>query len=345
MLPLGGLISVNSANCKGRMGFTLVRLATLYFSSLSDKWHSWAVSVGPVEIETLGWYKLEANIRLLVAAKIALRYRPKLTASKNVVIPERERKELEAEIESIANLIAVTERTKRSISSPMPPVALMADDEASRDFLEKAEGFLRKPCDQASFRVPDRIDILEKLDLLSDRLDGISLIAESLSHNHATGKFHEYVRVFERAFRLPAKRLIEPLSVFLGTSNLGYTKAEITNWLREIRDSATHADEKRNFVTESDVRPIVSRMEQAVYDVVFNKEGWRTPSTTRRNLLAWPAGTQSSSGGIFSTQGLEGSLEIHLLDEFCAFPLDLSAGLNKMPEGWYSKPFLTESNA
>ncbi len=326
------------------MGFTLVRLATLYFPRLADKWHSWAFSVDPVEITTLGSYQLETNVRLLIAAKTALRYHPKMTAGRLLVVPKRERRELEVEIESIANVIAVTEKTKRNISSPAPFIALIPDDAPSREFLEKAEGFLRESCGQLLHRVPDRIDVLDKLDKLYDRLDGVSLLAESLSHDHATGKFHEYIRVFERAFRLPAKRLIEPLSEYLRASDLGYTRAEIEKWLDEIRDPATHADAKDSFVTEAHVRLVVWRMEQAAYDVVFNKEEWRAPSITRRELLTWTSGTRSNLGEVFTTQGSQGTVEIQWLDDFCAFPMDFSAGLSKLPDGWWTKPFLDEPN-
>lgn len=326
------------------MGFKLVRLATLYFSHLSDEWHSWKITVGHIQIETMGSYQLENKIRLLVAAGVTLRYRPKLTAGRRVVIPEHDRLQLEAEIEAIANLISVTERTKRSVSSPTPCAALIPDDDMSKEFLEKADGFLAEPCDRTYFGASGKIEILDKLDLLSDRPDGVALLAESLSHEHATGKFHEYIRIFERAFRLPAGRLSKPLSEFLNASKFGYTEAEVNRWLDELRDAATHADEKRNFVIEADVRPVIRRMEQAAYDVVFNKTEWRAPTTTRRDVLVMTTGTTSNSSSIFAKQGSEGTLEIQLLDEFCSFPLDLSAGLEKLPEGWWSKPFLAETD-
>ena len=119
-------------------------------------------------------------------------------------------------------------------------------------------------------------------ELLADRRDGIGLMAEALAHTHAMGRFHDLMRVFERAFALGPWDLVEPLAKFRRGSRLGYSKPEVSNW-SELRGPATHADRRSLVLTEPDLRRPVMRMEQAAYDVLLNKATWPDRSTRRRN--------------------------------------------------------------
>lgn len=88
---------------------------------------------------------------------------------------------------------------------------------------------------------------------------------------------------------------------------------------------------------------MIRRIEQAAYDVLFNKAKWRYPSAERRNVWSPPAGTALNSHDFFVVEGSEASLQFQMLDDFGSYPLDLSAGIEMLPEGWWSKRFNRQS--
>ncbi|MBA7470758.1 hypothetical protein ES707_06045 [subsurface metagenome] len=272
----------------------------------------------------------------MVAALVELRKWPGLTNDGLVVVPEEPRKQAERAIETAANMIAIAEGCKRSISSPIPCIAFLPEDSESHAWLDRTKGILssRQLLSGAKFRVKLDETIQKSL---QGRLDGVQLLAEALSHTHATGKFHEFLRLFERAFRCSKDKLAMKLAEFLEPTGQGYTKAEIKKYVVHLRDPATHADKKPEFVLESDIRPVIRRMEQAAYDVLFNKAEWRSSSTGRRKIWSPPAGTASNSHHLFVVQGSEVALEFQLLDDFDSYPVDLSVSINVLPEGWWSK--------
>jgi hypothetical protein len=157
---------------------------------------------------------------------------------------------------------------------------------------------------------------------LADRLDGVALLAEALAHEHPTGRFHEYLRLFERAFARPARNLAEPLAEVLDP-RFGYTTGEIEHWLGVLRDPATHADARPVFVLEADVRPVVGRIHQAVFDLLMNKENWRSADTARRELWRAPTGTTGMGNDSFATRGEALAITAQLMDPFDAYPMDL----------------------
>jgi hypothetical protein len=173
-------------------------------------------------------------------------------------VPQGPLKQLETLIETSANLIAVSERCKRSISSPIPSIAFLPEDRETREWLDSTDGILLTGSgilSMSGLRVdPDTI-----ARMCSDRPDGAALLAEALAHDHPTGTFHELLRVFERAFTLSSKQLVTPLADFLAGADMGYTKAEVERWLTLLRHPATHADKRAEFVLESDIRPVIPR--------------------------------------------------------------------------------------
>jgi len=170
-------------------------------------------------------------------------------------------------------------------------------------------------------------------DLLNDRPDGIALLAETLAHSHMTGRLVEFVRFFERAFGVQQTHLIETLSRFLRGSKLGYTKKEVRFWIQGLRNPAVHGRMNR-VVYEADVRPVIARVEQAAYDVLFNKVEWGTTSMDRRSFLFPPTGI--TSRGVYVKKGAMAALKFQLLDDHGVYPLDLSSRRPKLPEGWWS---------
>jgi hypothetical protein len=152
--------------------------------------------------------------------------------------------------------------------------------------------------------------------------------------NHATGQFHEFIRLFERAFKLPPRKLAPAVAAFLDP-RFGYTVPEVQHWFEELRDPATHADERNEIVFEADVQPVIGRMEQAAVDVLLNKEVWRDQSTGRRDVWRPESGSKGPDQLFFPQRVAEGGIQGLLLDEFGAFPRDFSANLGSAPAGWW----------
>ena len=256
-----------------------------------------------------------------------------------IIIPNEIRKEIEEAIEAVVNFSVISTRSTRTITSSIPHIFIEYESEDEKKILDQTNGFFLQFGKIPS--VTPKIDYDNStLELLQDRLDGIALLAEALSHSHPTGRFHELVRLFERAFHRTGSRLVEPLAEFLsGARNQGYTEPEIRNWVVEVRNPAIHGVREDELVLEAGIRPIVDRMEQAVYDVLFNKVNWRDTTPTRRDIWSPVSGTSSDNLDLFHIKGTETSFTFQLLDGFSSYPVSLldfsSILLNKIPENWW----------
>jgi len=168
-------------------------------------------------------------------------------------------------------------------------------------------------------------------------LAGVALMAEAHSHRLASGRFREYVRLFESGFAMQFSQMSRKLHQFLHPA-FGYTRAEIVSWI-ELRDPLTHADGKRTniILLDGDVRKVTQRMEQAAYDVLFNKAIWHEWSQSRRDLWRPSGLTTSVSADLVIRQGSEGSFTFQVFDEFGVFPRDLQCILSPPPEEWWCK--------
>jgi len=312
----------------------LVRFATLYFKPNPLQWNHWEFDDDGIIVEPYIAHETKNPdfLRLIVKATVNLNERPSITKENVLIIPEASRKLAEKAIENMANYIAVSEMCKRRIKSPVPCVAFIPEDAKTLDWLNKTKGFSVKQKSQNKFQF-SRAKELTKNDL-NDRIDGISLLAEALSNDHATGRLHELIRVFERAFKLSPHRLVEPLFQFLNQQ--GYSYEEIHNWIFNLRDKSIHADKREDYVLESDVRPIIDRIEQAAYDVLLNKAKWRDPSPQRRNISIIKAGTKNENK-LFTKTFDKLTLDLRILDPFGAYPLDFTAGLDNFPKEMWIK--------
>jgi hypothetical protein len=287
-------------------------------------------------------WKLDPGMKLLLAARAPLRYRPKVTKEGRIRVPDRERETAEAALRTAADLISVSDHSKRSISSPSPPVAFEASSAEGAGFLAKAHDILLPNDPLPLFPVPLLSFDLDAAtrDALLDRLDGVSLLAEALASDHRSGKFHEFLRIFERAFRLGPSKLPAPLDAFLDR-RLNYTLDEIESWF-STRGPLTHADQRSTFATEKEVMTLISRMGQAAYDVLLNKETWRDPSTARRESWSPQIGLTISSGTearVFTGEHTQIPAEAPS-DWWGAFPIDFdSTNTNQpgsfWPSGWW----------
>jgi hypothetical protein len=121
----------------------LVRLVMVYMRRVDPAWRAWKITLGDVVLQT-GVVRQPANVRdrsgLVVAAEISLRELPSRDESGRLLIPESERKGCEAAIEAVANILGVVNRCGRSIASPMPCVALVAEDDVERSWLDTCAG-------------------------------------------------------------------------------------------------------------------------------------------------------------------------------------------------------------
>jgi hypothetical protein len=171
---------------------------------------------------------------------------------------------------------------------------------------------------------------------LGDRLDGLQALATLLSQTHPLGRYREAVRFFEMAFARPITALDKKLAQFLTSGRLGYTRQEVVRWI-EPRHGSVHGDRTPapQLVWDADVAQFMDRIEQAVYDALFNKKDWRNPSHARRDLWRPVSGTADPNNGVFVTQGHGGVMSVQLLDGFGAYPHDLSANLMSRPPDWW----------
>jgi hypothetical protein len=315
----------------------LIRLATVTFRPAPKSWKGqWSLTTADVRVEPLqAMDEGNGHLTFLVAASCVLERRPKVTSGNLVVVPEGPRVSAEKAIESLANLIAFGQGSRRSISSAHPEVFLKALTESAEEWLS-AKSDLQRGRGRSTVSAIRQLDLGEaELNALNDRRDGVALMVEAMGNNHATGRFHEFIRLFERAFKLPPRKLTQEVVAFLDP-RFGYSKTEVQHWFEGLRDPATHADERNEIVFEADVGPVIDRMEQAAVDVLLNKESWRNQSTKRRDLWRPDSGSKGPGNELFGPQGMpEGGVRGQLLDEFAAFPLDLSAHLRSVPAGWW----------
>jgi len=315
----------------------LLRLATIYLDPPSEPPIK-GVELGSVRVSTLLSRELNGKLQLLVVAALPLQEKPFVTPEGVVLVPDLPRRQAESAIKAYADLIAVTCRSRRSISSPSPYIAFEPEADDERIWLESAEsleaGFSGKPGARPHVSITQ--DLMQGV---ADRLDGLELCAEAQAQFTASGRFREFIRLFERAFSLRSKKqLVRPLSAFLLPNRAGYSGPEVRDWLVTKRHHLMHAGQRGSYLVESDIAPVIQRVEQAAYDVLFNKAEWRTPSASRRNLWAPEVGTFDPGTSIFLVKGKKASLEFQLFDNLGGFPADVSMSLNAIPDGWWPRP-------
>ncbi|HEX3149199.1 MAG TPA: hypothetical protein VHR66_14090 [Gemmataceae bacterium] len=259
-------------------------------------------------------------------------------AEEEILVPDELRRKLEDALEGMANLLAITHRCGRTISSIVPYIGIDPIDDEAKKWIGAASAIRVGDC-----WVPDRmahiLDLETVTSSLPDRFDGASLLAEALCQAHPTGRLHEYLRLFERAFARPARLVCEKLlAEFLQPLDRGFDQEEVEHWLK-LRDLATHADRRPNYAVETDTRPVVNRMEQAAFDVLFNKEKWRDISTSRRDVFSPIYGSESrNEPRMFIKQGHTVEVCMAFYDGFGAYPLELRFDLCRIvPKTWFTK--------
>jgi hypothetical protein len=278
-----------------------------------------------------------------------------------ILVPDLQRKQAEAAIEAFANLLAVSTRSSRRITSPVPYLALIPEDREVHERLNRTKGLLLPTGGFASS--PFNISDDDCLQHLADRLDGVALLAAALTQDHAVGRARELYRFFERAFACNEKYLGKFLKEFLrGTPHnfacnekyLGkflkeflrgtphnFSDTEINRWIKS-RGRTIHADRSDEFFLERDCRLISQRMEEAAFDILFNKEEWRSRTAARRIAFPIPIGATSyNCRDMFKRPSAEVPIAYQFLDAFSSYvinlEMNLQMGLKNLPTDWYHK--------
>jgi len=226
----------------------LLRIAVLDFTPVppEDWQRGWRFEVGPVTVTA----RATTGPRVFASAELEFNEPLVIDNDGLIEIPTSAVRKAQHAIEVAANTIAVVGRLRRSISSPTPCLAFSPTTDEERASLGRARAIRsrRGAVESARFSVN-----LPSVAVLSDRLDGLALMAEALSHQHETGRFHDLQRVFERAFRKKTGGLVRPLSEFLRGTPHGFTEGEVKVWTTTLRNPATHADSCSEPALEADV--------------------------------------------------------------------------------------------
>ena len=301
-------------------------------------WNSWSVPVGNSVVSTIPIGTAPAiakdTLRLLLKAELATET-PQSDANGRLVVAEQNRTQCELALKVVADLISVFGRCSRTLSSPNPCLALVGEDPEEWTKLRGSGGIAVRAESCVSFvsEIPRSEELVTGL---SDRIDGVSLVAEANSSGSDAGRFRDYLRLFEAAFGLPATQIEKKLAQLLPPA-LGYTRTEIKSWI-EFRNPISHADLRASpaIALSADVRRLLPRIEQAALYVLFNKKTWRDRSAETRALWIPPAVTTGATSGMIR-QGSEPTLRLEIYDEFGVFPRDLSANIGVNEDEWYCK--------
>lgn len=320
----------------------LWRLALVSLTPPPTHANRWRLDWEKAHLRTLSSREEDGTLTALIATGMALQRPAKRTGRGLVVVPAKERRTLERLVENFADLLAITEQSRRAIASPFPWIAFEPLSETARAWLDARIGIHELDHIVAHQTVTSVFPLDEQLlASLRDRADGVTLLAEVFAHSHPVGQLHEVFRLFERAFRLPARWLTEQLVEFLHP-RFGYGSDEIDAWVA-LRDQATHADVRESFVLEADVRPFLGRMEQAATDVLLNKATWRRDDTIRRETWSPSAWTKSRDGHGVARLHARARTGAQLLDQFGAYPTDLAGALSHLPDGWWAPEVTPQS--
>jgi hypothetical protein len=293
-----------------------------------------AVDLGDVSVEITAGPERHGGRWYRAVGRVKLKRRPKRTSAGGVVVPDEAREAARRGLEIAANAFALGVGSRRSLSSPNPYAAFEAESDEERVWLSESVGLDGGLDGTAIGSVHNTLDMSpEVMNSLTDRWDGVALLAEALAAERKTGRFIDLMRLFERAFRLSPGKLAKPLTNFL-EPKFGYDEKEVTHWTDKLRGGAAHADRRATFLMEADVRPYLHRAEQAAWDVLLNKAEWRRPSTTRRAIWNPTAGTTAPKNGLTGVVGSTLPLLAELLDRWEEFPLDLESRAH-IPETWW----------
>lgn len=275
----------------------------------------------------------------VVTARTNLRRLPEINKSGAIIAPSVERESCEFLAEHAINIMSVLESSSRSIASPVNCIAFSPSNKEEREFLFSSSG-IQMDSREGESTASLTIEWTSEMGVaLQDRLDGVAILAEALSSGGEAGKYRELIRFLELAFALPFydQRMRSNLTKFLQMMPMGYTQEEIDEW-RKLRHPSTHADllKSKWIALTRDVRHAVMRMQQACFDVLFNKTNWKNNSTDRRSIWHPNAFTSSRSGHLVVRKGSNLNFVFRVLDSFGVHPMLLHQTVMSSDENLYN---------
>lgn len=156
-------------------GLELGRLAMFTMTPAVPNEHFHA-NIPPIDVFAVSSYPAENSTAFLVLAKQRLAHLPKRTSDGLIVVPDRERRQLEESLEAVANFLAISYRCRRQISSTTPSVVLLPHTDAAREWLADARGF-KNDSPSSVMSVVHPHDLVEQhFTQLADRLDVLSTL-------------------------------------------------------------------------------------------------------------------------------------------------------------------------
>jgi hypothetical protein len=261
---------------------------------------------------------------------------PVLDQERLIIVPDVERRRCEWAIARVADMFSIATRCRRQIVSATPTVALIPEDEGDNAQLAEAVA-LRIDAPRALTTFQADVNVADIAEAMSDRWDGVALLAEAYSHHVMSGRYRDLVRLFELAFGKSFMQVGKKLRQTLLPA-MGYTAAEIKKW-QALRHPFSHADgiTTREIALEPDAWPVFQRMEQAALDILFNKAIWREWSSARRDAWRPYSITVNEMGQGIVAQGSKPRIEFLLLDEFGVFPRVAQLQHTGLPTDWFYK--------
>jgi hypothetical protein len=249
-------------------------------------------------------------------------------------VPEEPRQRAEAAIGEFADLLAVIHQCRRSIRSPQPSVGLAPSSDEDSSKIGEVRGLNQRSTGRGAARVMPPTTPTEGSLALSDRFDGLALLADALSEDTAVARAREFFRFFELAFRQAASQCAPPLAAFLKSNprhaDLVFTTKEVSHWFDPLRAEATHADRRPSFLRSPDLEPYLGRLEIAAYDVLFNKTIWHHPSVARRTRQDFMSGISPDRNSVVVFQP-NATLIANWIDPYNVYPVDHETTVTLQP--------------
>lgn len=253
-------------------------------------------------------------------------------AQGRIEIPPKPRARAEAAIQEYADFLAVAHQCRRLIRSPEPCLAIRLDVH-DMQVVGGSRTIAPPNHERPRARMLPVLTPGSKLSgAVSDRLDGLALLADSLSEESALGRIRDLFRLFERAFASGPHDSIRPLTSFLRSSPypIGYEVDEVTYWMETLRHEVTHADRRDAYARSPEVEPHLGRIEWAAYDVLLNKRDWRSRRSERRDAVSFHAGISSDRSGVVLFNPAA-TILVDWMDPFDVFSRDWSSRLSIGP--------------
>lgn len=266
-----------------------------------------------------------------------------LAAQPEIEVPIESHRALAQGLSELANIVGVVGEVAFEVFSPRPYLFLIPENDADRSWLNDFR-YIALP-NGLGGGVPSLGPGLHRNVnfhlMLEDRAQGVALMAAALAAGHGVAKLHEVMRLFENAFAVAGGRLIDPLTDFLRSHewSLQYSRGEVRDWIRRLRDPGTHADRTKQVLLDPDVQPHLPRLQQAAYDVLFNKRHWHRSDSAR--LDRWAFSGMVDRDGRAITTGAGTTLNAYDgWDHYKAFRLEERVRVSDVPEGsltndWY----------